>query len=285
MTKFKKSYIALLTSLIVLNFPVYADSGQNINIKVKQTDFSKNMVKVNGGSFIMGSSEPEAYRWELPAHNVRLDDFYISKYEVSQKEYLSLVGNNPSYFNGENLPVERVSWFDAIKYCNLISEKEGLAVAYDLLTGNLVDEYGVFTLDTRKVKGYRLPTEAEWEFAARGGNKSKKYKYSGSDNIDEVGWYSENSLSQTFDIGMKKSNELNLHDMSGNVWEWCTDSYSVYSTDNMVNPYISKKVSGKVGRGGSWDSDIKDIRTSVRLFLKDSYNQDYIGFRIARTSD
>ena len=175
-------------------------------------------------------------------------------------------GRRKSYDEGwgrGTRPVINVSWNDAIAYCNWLSEKEKLPKAYDS-NGNLLDKDGRVTTDITKVLGYRLPTEAEWEYAARGGNKSKGYKYAGSDNVGDVAWYNSNSGKKTQEVGKKAPNELGLYDMSGNVWEWCSDWYGGYSSSAQTNPYNSTAGSDRVFRGGSCYSDAAFSRVANR---------------------
>jgi len=251
------------------------------------------MVFVQGGTFQMGSNDFEANSDE-PLHSVTVDSFYIGKYEVTQREYQALMGTNPSYFKGDNLPVESVSWNDAIAYCNALSKKEGLPVAYKENDGVLLDEEGKETTDVRKVKGYRLPTEAEWEFAARGGNSSRGYKYSGSDDPGAVAWYDDNSGDETHEVGSKQANELGIHDLSGNVWEWVSDWYdeSYYSNSPANNPYnsvsgfsgILSLISNRVNRGGSCYNYARDVRVASRSSLGPDYRDNDLGFRLSRTA-
>lgn len=241
----------------------------------------KGTVFVVGGTFIMGGNDSDASNDEKPVHSVTLSSYYIGKYEVTQKEFLEIMGTNPSGVAGDNLPVEKVSWFDAVKYCNAKSKNGGLPVAYNEETGELLDTSGKITTDVTKVAGYRLPTEAEWEFAARGGNQSAGYKYSGSNNAAEVAVF---RVGTTAPAGSKKANELGIYDMSGNVWEWTTDWYKSYTKDNSVNPYISQKSSFRAGRGGSWGDDVPAlVRVSDRNFETPTLRSPYLGFRIAKS--
>ncbi len=192
-------------------------------------------------------------------HSVTVDDFYIGKYEVTQKEWKEVMGNNPSKFKGENLPVERVSWNDIQEYLKKLNRKTG---------GN-----------------YRLPTEAEWEYAARGGVSASSTTYSGSDTVGDVAWCSSNSSSKTHSVGGKKPNELGIYDMTGNVWEWCSDWYGkdYYSNSSNSNPQGPSNGSYRVRRGGSWGSDASYCRMAVRVYYYPSGSGSLIGFRVLRT--
>lgn len=261
---------------------LYLELEELIKKEESKSMIPDNMVYVEGGSFQMGSdAEPGS---DNPLHNVTLSGFLIGKFEVTQAEYRELMGDNPSHFAGENRPVEMVSWWDAITYCNALSLKEGLAPAYNS-NGDLIDKYGNITLDVRKVEGYRLPTEAEWEFAAHGGRKSKGYIYSGSNQIENITWYRDNSKDQTHPIGGKELNELGIYDMTGNVWEWCQDWYATdaYTNHNDTNPYISNKTWDRVRRGGSWSTLPKNSQIVYRGNGEPSSKSYNSGFRIARS--
>lgn len=238
-------------------------------VKIKnRSDWSKyrkftvgplvDMLLVQGGTFTMGDTWGDGYSDEKPTHQVTLSSFYISKYEITQAQYLAVMGTNPSSFSGDNKPVERVSWYDAVTFCNKLSQQEGLTPAYTINGTNV-------NWDTT-ANGYRLPTEAEWEYAARGGSQSQGYKYSGSDNPDDVAWYSNNSGSQTHDVGTKQTNELGIYDMSGNVWEGCWDWYnaSYYSISPGNNPKGPASGTRRVLRGGSWLNLTDLVRSAVR---------------------
>ncbi len=187
------------------------------------------------------------------------------------------MGNNPSRFKGDNLPVERVSWYDAVEFCNRLSRKEGLTPEYTIS--------GKDVTWNRSADGYRLPTEVEWEYAARGGNKSRGYRFSGSDDPKEVAWYSANSGEKTHPVGQKKPNELGIYDMSGNVWEWVWDWYDSdhYSSSPASDPTGPYTGSLRVLRGGSWRSDARDLRSANRSSGGPSVSLINLGFRIVRT--
>jgi len=194
-------------------------------------------------------------------NNVTVSDFYIGKTEITQAQYQSVMGKNPSNFRGDNLPVDSVTWNDAVKFCKKLSQKEGVT--------------------------FRLPTEAEWEFAARGGKTSKGYGYSGSDNIDEIGWHISNSGNATHTVGSKMANELGIYDMSGNVWEWCNDLYGDYPIGSQTNPTGASSGDDRVLRGGSWNYHAENCRVAKRhnSYNVNRYNNYYCGFRVVRVAN
>jgi len=234
----------------------------------------RSFVFVKGGTFQMGSNVGRID--EKPVHTITISDYYIGKYEVTQKEWKEVMGNNPSYFKGDNLPVEKVSWYDAVEFCNKKSKKEGLTPCY---SGS-----GKNTKCSFSANGYRLPTEAEWEYAARGGNKSKGYKYSGSNNVDDVAWYFAHSSNQTHSVGTKKPNKLGIYDMSGNIWEWCNDWYGSYRSNSQTNPRGYSSGSFRVDRGGSWRYRAECCCVAYRDYHIPGYVSDRLGFRLLRSS-
>jgi len=255
----------------------------------KTAGIPHNMVLVEKGAFYMGDLWSSGNSSAKPTFEVTFDyDYFIGKYEVTFEEYDEFFVHGgrqkPSDcgWGRENRPVINVSWWDAITYCNWLSKKEGLPVAYDD-KGNFLDKEGKVTTDPSKVLGYRLPTEAEWEYAARGGNKSKGYKYSGSDNVGDVAWYNSNSRSKTQEVGNKKPNSLGIYDMSGNVGEWCSDYYGSYTSSEKINPFVNSG-SNRVYRGGSWRYSATDVRVANRGFYPPTDTHNFIGFRIARTA-
>ena len=234
------------------------------------------LIYVEGGSFMMGSDDCDIYYFQQPIHEVSVSSFYISKYQITQNEWQEVMGSNPSWFRGDKLPVEQISWYDAIEYCNKRSIKEGLKPCYSGSGKNISCDW--------TANGYRLPTEAEWEYAARGGKKSKGYKYSGSNDINEVAWYGSNSSDKTHPVGEKQANELGIYDMSGNVWEWCWDWYSIdyYSKSPRSNPRGPSSGEFRVLRGGSWYYNGNDCRVANRR-LNNPDDGDYsYGLRILR---
>ena len=231
-------------------------SGNALTISVKN-GISIEMVKVEAGSFDMGAT-PEMkkpYDWEKPVHRVTLtNNYYIGKYEVTQALWKIVMGSNPSNFKGDNLPVENVSWNNCQKFISKLNK----------LTG----------------KSFRLPTEAEWEFAARGGNKSRGYLYGGSNAIGDVAWYEGNSSFMTHAVGTKQPNELGIYDMTGNVWEWCQDWYDSYSSSPQTNPTGAVSGSYRVDRGGSWNCLARSCRASCRDRCTPDYRNNSCGLRL-----
>ena len=197
----------------------------------------------------------EPYDDEIPVHQVTLSSYYIGETEVTQALWKAVMGNNPSNFKGVDLPVECVSWDDCQNFIHKLNE-----------------------LTNRR---FRLPTEAEWEFAARGGNNSNHTQYSGSKNIGDVAWYYGNSGSQTHPIKTKKANELGLYDMSGNVWEWCQDRYGNYGSNTQTNPTGSESGTRRVNRGGSWRGLARYCRSSNRGNISPGFRFNNLGFRLA----
>ena len=215
-----------------------------------------NMVAVEGGEFLMGAGpdDAKAANDERPQHYVKVDGFQISRYEVTQRQYRELMVQNPSAHKGcDDCPVENVSWDDAQTFIARLNAFTG--------------------------KSYRLPTEAEWEYAARGGNKSKGYKYAGGNDLGSVAWYYDNSADKTHPVGQKQANELGLYDMSGNVWEWCSDWYDAYPFTAQTNPKGPSSGSYRVLRGGSWLNDA-DCRVSYRRSDSPDHRYSFDGFRL-----
>ena len=210
------------------------------------------MILVEGGTFQMGKSADG--NDVSPVHNVTLSDYYIGETEVTQELWQAVMGSNPSRFKGNMLPVEQVSWNDCQTFITKLNE----------LTG----------------QNFRLPTEAEWEFAAKGGTQSKGYTYSGSNTIGDVAWYGSNS-SKTHVVATKAPNELGIYDMSGNVWEWCQDWYDSYSSSSQTNPTGPSSGYYRVNRGGSWSYNATNCRTANRSHNSPTYSNNRAGFRLA----
>ena len=230
-----------------------ATSRQSVNPII--AELVDNMVHVAGGTFQMGSTSVVD---EKPVHTVTLSDFYIGKYEVTQEQWQAVMGSNPSDLKEAKRPVEQVSWSDCQEFIQKLNQ----------LTG----------------KKFRLPTEAEWEYAARGGNQSRGYIYSGSNVIGDVAWYDGNSRHLTHSVGTKAPNELGLYDMSGNVWEWCQDryGYSYYSSSPQNNPIGPSSGSFRVFRGGCRNNLASLCRPARRDYGDPTFSSSNIGFRLAQ---
>lgn len=258
---------AIITILIGLSLYIFrAEDKPNISFSEDQTYFTVNdipfeMVYVEGGNFKMGALDTiSAEADEFPIHTAHVPNFMIGKYPVTQKQWMSIMDNNPSYYKGDDLPVEGVSWFDAQEFTRKLS----------LLTG----------------KEFDLPTEAEWEYAARGGNKSKGYKYSGGNDPNEIGWFKDNSEKGTHIVGKKTPNELGIYDMSGNVWEWCWDYYgedyyaNCFDSISPIGPQGLQKSNWRVFRGGSIQLPQNFMRVSNRDSFEPNGRDHDIGFRL-----
>ncbi len=278
------------------------------------------MVLVDGGSFQMGNAgtaTPKGDPDERPVHAVSVKSFYIAKYELTVKEYKQFINDaSAAYFSSkrdhkmpdepnadwyaehpdtkkfyplpthpwwgwvDDMPMQRITWYDAVAYCNWLSDKEGLQKCY------VENEDGGIDLDRTK-NGYRLPTEAEWEFAARGGNKSKNTIFSGSANASEVGWFDDTSqLKGPQKVGTKKPNELGIYDMCGNVWEWCSDYYdkAYYTKSPQADPFNSVPSSYRVLRGGSWHYQVEHATVTSRDGPEPAFTNFNYGIRLARNA-
>ena len=238
--------------------PTIGKANYTPNVKTFYANgVSFEMVEVRGGTFRMGATSEQgsdADSDEKPVHSVTLNSYYIGKTEVTQALWKAVMGSNPCHFRGDNRPVECVSWNDCQEFIRKLNA----------LTG----------------QNFRLPTEAEWEFACRGGNNSRGYKYSGSNYIDNVAWYTANS-GNTHPVAMKLPNELGIYDMSGNVYEWCNDWYGGYASGAQTNPKGPYDGSRRVDRGGCWGGGPGFIRSSCRDFESPDYRSGSYGLRLA----
>ena len=251
----KKQYFLSVTGAILGIASCYSNvMAQNEKIQ---------MVVVSGGTFQMGSNYklnmvPGVNSPEKPIHSVAVNSFSIGKYEVTQKQWVDIMGNNPSkHKNCDDCPVENVSWDDVQQFLTKLNSKTG--------------------------KHYRLPTEAEWEYAARGGNKSKGFTYSGSNNVKDVAWFDHASGFVSHKCGQKKPNELGIYDMSGNINEWCSDWYdgNYYASSPANNPVGPSSGTFRVLRGGCFDRGIQSCRVSNRDEFYPNKPWDSHGFRVA----
>lgn len=229
-------------------------------------ELMNNMVLIEAGSFVMGSDSTLARKREQPVKQVSLDAFYIGKYELTQDVFEQIMGWNNSYFTCDNCPVNNISWFNM----QLFIERLNLA------TG----------------KKFSLPTEAQWAYAAKGGNKSQGYKYSGSNNINEVAWFADNASNKSHPVGLKKPNELGLYDMTGNLWEFCLDDMSrlAYSRTESHNPFLGnkndlKRKSMKVIRGGGYEFSATENLVFMRDGATNNVRMADIGFRLAMSTN
>ena len=234
------------------------------------------MLHLPAGAFVMGSTK---YLSEQPVHLVKLTRrFGLSETEVTQAQYQAVMGENPSFFkdnpDSADRPVEQVSWFDAVRYCNKLSEREGLSPCYQIQGDDV-------RWPDARCAGYRLPTEAEWEYAARA---DQPFEYAGSNDLDAVAWHLGNSQNETHPVAKKKANPWFLHDLSGNVWEWVWDRYAdSYAGAEKLDPTGPKQGESRVLRGGSYVIGADDARVAYRNWYTPSNRYRNIGFRLARS--
>ena len=251
--------------------------------------FSLDMVFVEGGSFKIGCDGEDSYEDAKPSRLIEVDSFYMSKYEISYEIYDLFwdkwYNHDDSGFGKGKHPAINVSWYDTIAFCNWLSIKEGLTPCYFINGSEVVWR--------ESANGYRLPTEAEWEYAARGGKFRENYIYSGSNQLDYVGWYGGESMSYNGNsdlrpqkVGLKPPNSLEIYDMTGNVYEWCWDWYDkeAYKTLSQNNPKGPISGKDKVIRGGCWGNHANYLRVFDRFTSHPSTRSSRIGFRVVRSS-
>ena len=264
--------------------------------EMMEMEIPENFVLIKGGTFQMGSPGTEAWRSaDETQHTVTVSDFYMSKYELTQKEYEEITGNNPSNFSGENLPVENISWLDAVTFCNARSEKENLTPAYTIDGQNVSWD--------RSANGYRLPTEAEWEYACRAGTTTPFYMEN-SPSSEEANYYGhypyeieDNYFSQgnlqvqpgeyrqtTVPVGSFSENPYGLYDMHGNVSEWVWDYYGEYPAEEQTNPAGPATGTLRVYRGGGWNDFAKNMRSAYRATLEQNKGSFNLGIRVVRNA-
>ncbi len=263
---------------MVQDMAVGSDGGVVADMTVGEV--RPNLVLIRKGSFMMGSPTTEAGSDpDEVQHPVTLTtDFWMAESEVTQRQYRSLMGSSPSYFKGDDLPVEQVSWYAAVAYCNALSAKEGLQPCYQINGTTVGWANGV------KCTGYRLPTEAEWEYAANPASGSRTV-YAGSETVDGVAWYGNNSGITTHAVKTRAANGRGLYDQSGNVWEWVWDYYqSNYEALPSIDPIGPTTGAARVIRGGAWNNTATNARVAKRNIDTPTNRFNFLGYRIVRSN-
>jgi len=275
-------YIIPAVILIAALLYIFVLKGKDKPVADKRPE---GMVEVAGGSYLMGSQQSSEAD-EMPQHQVSVDSFWMSETEVTQQQWMAIMGFNPSYTQGDSLPVEQVTWFETISYCNKLSLQEGLTPCYSIdgntAPANWQSNRIVCDFDAN---GYRLPTEAEWEFAAKGGNHSSGFKYSGSNDPSIVAWSSANSGGRSHPVKTLSPNELGLYDMSGNIEEWCWDWYSAfyYKNSSSSMPRGPESGSDRSIRGGCWKYEAIYTKHTNRAYETPDNRDSIDGFRVVRS--
>ena len=260
---------SIFSKVLVLMLVVFAEHLQSQPPKEITNSIGMKLVLTPKGTFMMGSPESEEARFEDETqHEVTISkDYYLGVHEVTQAQYEKVMGTKPSYFQGDeikgsstNNPVESVSWLDAVEFCKKLSD-----------------------LPEEKAAGrvYRLPTEAEWEYACRAGSKSAYSFGESSKSLGDYAWFDGNSNNQTHPVGEKKANAWGLYDMHGNVWEWCSDWYGEYPNGAVSDPVGPREGSDRVNRGGGWYNEAANCRSAIRHGIDPSFRFHFIGFRVA----
>ena len=289
-----------LTALLMTGCPPDdGGDGDNGNKENKNSvAVSIEMILIPAGTFSMGQTDIAT-----PVHSVTLSAFSMSKYQVTQEQYQAVMGTNPSYFDGSTgrepadgetqgkRPVERVSWYDALVFCNKLSMLEGLSPAYSINGKTNPADWGTVPTSSNNATwdavvivsgstGYRLPTEAQWEYACRAGTTTA---YNTGDTIsDNTGWYSSNSGSKTHEVGKKSANAWGLYDMHGNVYEWCWDWVGSYLSEAQTDPLGASSGTGRVLRGGGWGTSAEYLRSAYRSYYNPNGRGNSLGFRLVR---
>ena len=254
-----KKYVRLLATSLQSEVTSKAKASRTVNKSLRE-QMRDRMLPIQGGKFTMGDNESGRVE-------VTLSNFKMDKYPVTQALYEQVMNTNPSHFKGEDRPVEQVSWFDAVKFCNELSRQTGLEPAYEIA--------GEQAKRKPKANGYRLPTEAEWEYACRAGTTGDHYG-----DLDEIAWYEENSGGESHGVGQKKANDFGLHDMLGNAWEWCNDWYGDYPKGTVTDPTGVENGAYRVFRGGSWNDFARYVRAAYRFRYSPDYRYINLGFRL-----
>lgn len=273
-----KAGLKFLPNLLIVSIDNSNKTDQNFTAVIDLIE----MVEIPGGRFVMGSTNGNTN--ERPTHDVTVSKFEIGKYEITQHTWHQVMGTRPSTFANDSAPVENVSWLDAVVFCNYLSARQGLTPAYTINGTNVNCDF--------TANGYRLPTEAEWEYACRAGTTTDRYSGNMSlrsnqnffePNLDTIAWYKYNSSGTTHTVGLKRPNGFGLHDMQGNVTEWCWDFWNNYTNNPQIDPTGPPTGTAHALRGGSWFDVAYEVRSAFHRSYDPTARYSGVGFRVART--